>query len=189
VRNVPPAKSLNEKEGAVMRRPFIVALALAFVWLVGVHTVWAQKSDDKEHAELAKALKGVKVSLEKGLSASESQGKPISGKFEVEDGKLQLSVYTMKGDKFSEVIVDHKTGKVAKTEAITSGEDFSAAKAQSGAMAKAKASLRSATEKAVKTNKGFRAVSVTPSLKDGHPVADITLVKGDEFKTASEKLD
>jgi len=177
------------KEGTVMRRISIVVVAVTFVWLVGGSIVWAQRYDDKEHAELAKALKDAKVALEKGLSASESQGKPISGKFEVEDGKLQLSVYTMKGEKFSEVIVDHKTGKTAKTEAITGGEDLSAAKAQSGAMAKAKVSLRNATEKAVKANKGFRAVSVTPSLKDGHPVAEITLVKGDEFKTASEKLD
>jgi uncharacterized membrane protein YkoI len=172
-----------------MKRTSIFALAVAFIWLLGGQLNAAEKSDDKEHAELAKALKGVKTSLEKGLSASESQGKPISGKFEVEDGKLQLSVYTMKGDKFSEVIVDHKTGKVAKTEAITGGGDLTAAKAQSGAIAKAKLSLRAATENAVKANKGFRAVSVMPSLKDGHPVAEITLVKGDEFKTVSEKLD
>jgi uncharacterized membrane protein YkoI len=172
-----------------MRKTSLFALAVTFVWLVGSGTSLAQKYDDKEHAELAKALKGVKESLEKGLSASEKEGKPISGKFEVEDGKLQLSVYTMKGDKFSEVIIDHKTGKIAKTEAITGGEDLTAAKAQSGAMAKAKSSLRAATEKAVKTNKGFRAVSVTPSLKEGHPVAEVTLVKGEEFKTASEKLD
>jgi uncharacterized membrane protein YkoI len=177
------------KEGAFMRKTFRFALVVIFSWLLGVQLSWAQKSNDKEHAELAKALKGVKTSLEKGLAASESQGKPISGKFEVEDGKLQLSVYTMKGDKFSEVIVDRKTGKVAKTEAITSGDDLTAAKAQSAAMAKAKLSLRAATENAVKTNKGFRAVSVTPSLKDGHPVAEITLVKGEEFKTVSEKLD
>ena len=172
-----------------MKRSSLFALSVTFVWLLVGHTIWAQKYDDKEHAELAKALKGVKISLEKGLSASESQGKPISGKFEVEDGKLQLSVYTMKGDKFSEIIVDHKTRKIAKTAVITGGEDLAAAKTQSGAMAKAKLSLRGATEKAVKRNKGFRAVSVTPSLKDGHPVAEITLVKGQEFKSASEKLD
>jgi hypothetical protein len=175
-----------------MRRISIFALAITFSWLLGGHAILAQKYEDKEHAELAKALKalgGAKVSLEQGLSASESQGKPISGKFEVEDGKLQLSVYTMKGDKFSEVIVDHQTGKTAKTEAITGGQDLTAAKAQSGAIAKAKLSLRGATEKAVKANKGFRAVSVMPSLKDGHPVAEITLVKGEEFKKVSEKLD
>jgi len=172
-----------------MRRISILVLAATFLWLLEGRTVCAQKYDDKEQAELAKALKDAKVSLEKGLSASESQGKPISGKFELDNGKLQLSVYTMKGDKFSEVIVDHKSGKVAKTEAITGGEDLSAAKTQSGAMAKAKVSLRSATDKAVKANNGYRAVSVTPSVKDGHPVADITLVKGTEFKTTSEKLD
>ena len=172
-----------------MRKSTLVALTVTFAWLLAGQLSWAQKSNDKEHAELAKALKGVKTSLEKALAASETQGKPISGKFEVEDGKLQLSVYTMKGDKFSEVIVDHKTGKVAKTEAITGGDDLTAAKAQSGAMAKAKASLRSATEKAVKANQGYRAVSVMPSLKDGHPVAEVTLVKDAEFKTASEKLD
>jgi hypothetical protein len=172
-----------------MRRTFIFALAVAFSCLLGGQLSWAQKSNDKEHAELAKALKGVKTSLEKGLLASESQGKPISGKFEIEDGKLQLSVYTMKGDKFSEVIVDHKTGKVGKTEAVSGGGDLTAAKAQSGAMAKAKSSLSAATQKAVKANKGFRAVSAVPSLKDGHPMAEITLVKGEEFKTVSEKLD
>jgi hypothetical protein len=172
-----------------MRKTLRFALVVIFSWSLGGQLSWAQKSNDKEHAELAKALKGVKVSLEKGLAASESQGKPISGKFEVEDGKLQLSVYTMKGDKFSEVIVDHKTGKVAKTEAITGGGDLTAAKAQSAAMAKAKLSLRAATENAVTANKGFVAVSVTPSLKDGHPVAEVTLAKGEEFKMAAEKLD
>ena len=172
-----------------MRRGSIFSLAIAFIWLLGGQLSAAEKSEEKEHAELAKALKGAKISLEKGLSASESQGKPISGKYELEDGKLQLSVYTMKGDKFSEVIVDHKSGKVAKTEAITSGDDLKAAKSQSAAMAKAKLSLRAAAESAVKANKGFRAVIVTPSLKDGHPVADVTLVKGEQFKTTSEKLD
>ena len=35
------------------------------------------------------------------------------------------------------------------------------------------------------------ASSMTPALvmKDGHPVADVTLVKGSEWKTVSEKLD
>jgi uncharacterized membrane protein YkoI len=113
----------------------------------------------------------------------------MSAKYEVDHGKLQLSVYTLKGDKFYEVIVDHKTGKVAKAEPISSGDDLTAAKAQSEAMAKAKRSLETAAAEAVKENKGFRAVSVMPSLKDGHPVADVGLVKGTEWKTVSENLD
>jgi len=45
----------------------------------------------QERAQLAKALTGAKVTLHSGLQTSASQGKPISAKFEVEDGKLQLS--------------------------------------------------------------------------------------------------
>jgi len=56
-------------------------------------------------------------------------------------------------------------------------------------MAKAKRSLDTAASEAVKENKGYRAVSVMPSLKDGHSVADVTLVKGTDWKTVSEKLD
>ena len=140
-------------------------------------------------AALAAKLKEAKVSLQQGLSASAKSGKPISGKFEVEDGKLQLSVYTAKGDAFSEVIVDHKTGKVVKSEPITSGDDLTAAKTQSEAMAKAKTSLSAAVSRAVKANKGYRAVSAIPSLKDGHPTAEVTLLKGTESKTVSETLD
>ena len=140
-------------------------------------------------AALPSKLKEAKVSLQQGLSASAKYGKPISGKFEVEDGKLQLSVYTARGDGFSEVIVDHKTGKVVKAEPITSGDDLAAAKAQNEAMAKAKTSLSAAVSRAVKENKGYRAVSATPAMKDDHPAAEITLVKGAESKTVSEPLD
>src|SRR4029450_13091421 len=101
-------------------RKTTIALAVLMTWFFTMPTGWAQQSDDKEHAQLAKALKDGKGSLQRRMTASASakEGKPTAGKYEVEHGKLQLSVYTMKGDAFSEVIVDHKTGKVAKTEAI-----------------------------------------------------------------------
>ncbi len=56
-------------------------------------------------------------------------------------------------------------------------------------MAKAKRTLDAAASEAVKENKGYRVVSVFPALKAGHPVADVTLVKGADWKTVSEKLD
>jgi hypothetical protein len=170
-------------------RKTMAAVVTAVVFAVSPG--WAQTSDDKakEHAELAKALRDAKIPLQQGLSASAKEGKPISAKYEVEDGKLQLSVYTMKADKFSEVIVDHKTGKIAKTEPITQGDDLTHAKEQSEAMSKAKRSLGAAAAEAVRENKGYRVVSVTPTVKDGHPVADVTIVKGSDWKTLSEKLD
>jgi uncharacterized membrane protein YkoI len=169
-----------------MRRTTTIAATLLFC---AASTGWAQTPGDKEHAELAKALKDAKISLQSGLTASTKEGKPISAKYELDEGKLQLSVYTMKGDKFSEVIVDHKTGKVAKAEPITQGDDLAHAKAQNEAMAMAKRTLDAAASEAVKENKGYRVVSVMPALKDGHPVADVTLVKGADWKTVSEKLD
>src|SRR5262252_7694990 len=163
-----------------MRKTVTTLVSLAALIFV-TSSGWTQPHDDKERAELAKAMKDAKVALAQGVSASTKEGKPISAKYEVEDGKLRLSVYTMKGDKFSEVIVDHKTGKVAKSEPIASGDDLAHAKAQGEAMVKAKRSLEAAAAAAVKENKGFRVVSVMPELKDGHPVADVTLAKGEEW--------
>jgi len=157
--------------------------------VAGIVAAFALAARAEEKGDLAGKMKEAKVSLEKGIAASKSAGTPISAKFEVENGKLQLSVYTAKGDSFSEVVVDHKTGKVAKTEPITSGDDLTAAKAQNEAMSKAKTPLHDAVAKAVKANKGYKAVSAMPALKDGHPAADVTLMKGAESKTVSEKLD
>jgi preprotein translocase subunit YajC len=52
-------QSSNMKEGSFMRRTSIFALTVTLSWLLAAHTIWAQqKANDKEHAELAKALKG-----------------------------------------------------------------------------------------------------------------------------------
>ena len=150
-------------------------------------------SPEQEQAELASSLSGVKVSLQQGLKASEPEGQPISGKFEVEDGKLQLSVYTAKEGKFFEVIVDHMTGNIAKVEPITEGEDLIHAKLQKAAMDGAKVKLSDAAEKAKGQVKGpdgdVIVVSVVPLLKGKSPEASIVLLTGKRFSTASERLD
>src|SRR2546421_11516054 len=50
----------------------------------------------EEKSDLAPHLKEAQVPLERGIAASKANGTPISAKYEVEDGKLQLSVYTAK---------------------------------------------------------------------------------------------
>jgi hypothetical protein len=137
---------------------------------------------------LAASMKEAKLSLASGLKASEKEGRPISGKFEVEDGKLQLSFHTMKGDKFFEVIVDHKSGKVLTTEPIAGGDDLAAAKKQAEAMAKTKRSLREVVAKAEKANPGYRAVSVAAEIENGVAMADVGLLKGTEAKQVEAKL-
>jgi uncharacterized protein YicC (UPF0701 family) len=146
-------------------------------------------AEEANPALLAAALTHAQASLQDGLKASEREGKPISAKFEIEHDALQLSVYTLKGSDFMEVVADTKTGAVAKSEKITDADDLKDAEAQKAAMATAKTSLLAATETAVKDNKGFRAVSVFPQLRNGHPVAEVTLLQGANSKKVVEKLD
>lgn len=56
-------------------------------------------------------------------------------------------------------------------------------------MAKAKTSLKAAIDKTVSQASDFLAVSVIPSLKNGHPVASIILLKGEKIKTVQQSLD
>jgi len=170
---------------------------IALVVMLGAATAHAQNKEAhekdeagevKDAAALAAALKDAKVSLADGLRAAEKSGTPISAKFELEDGKLQLSVYTMKGDKFAEVIVDHKTGKVTKTEPITGGDDLTAAKKQAAAMAKTKRSLRDVVAKAEKSNAGYKAVGVWADMESSGAKADVNLLKGSEAKHLEDKL-
>ncbi len=175
-----------------MKTKAVLVMVMAGASLLVSYKAMATNFENKkERYELAEELERAKVSLGQGFVASKSEGQPISGKFEMEDGKLQLSVYTVKDSKFSEVVVDHKTGKVVKVEAITSVEDLAAAKLQSEAMSKAKLSLDAAAEQAVAANKGFIAISVIPSLKDGRPIANVSLTndEGEAFKTVPVNID
>jgi len=166
------------------------ATVLGLAALIGFadqNTIFAEDDDDKE--ALIKLLGTSKINLQQGLAASEAQGQPISAKFEVDEGKLQLSVYTAKDGKFSEVLVDHTNGKVMKAEPITEGDDLAAAKSQSAAMAKAKTTLKEAVDKAVTQSGNARVVSAVPSLKDGRPLVSIVLLDGEQFKTVQQPLD
>jgi hypothetical protein len=173
-----------------MKRIAFAGLAAAVCLTLPMVGVRAQDDDDDEYnpAALSKALTGVTVTLQQGMAAAQASGTVLSAKFEVEDSRLQLSVYTMKGDKFFEVIVDHKTGKVSKTEPITEGEDLAAAKKQAEAMAKGNLSLRDTVAKAEKANAGFKAVAVAAGMDDGVAQAHVSLLKGAESKEIREKL-
>ena len=140
-------------------------------------------------AVLAAAVNDTTATLQGGLKASEREGAPISAKFEIADGKLQLSVYTMKGNDFMEVVADPKTGASAEAEKITDAEDLKAATSQKAAMAKAKVPLLAVTETVVKANPGFVAVSIFPDLKNGQATAEVTLLQGTTLKKVTEKLD
>jgi hypothetical protein len=172
----------------ILRAPMITAMFGTAAVLFAPPRA-ASEDIEPDRAALAATMVDAKATLEDGLQASVQQGKPISAKFEIDDGYLQLSIYTIQGGGFREVIVDPATGTITRAEAITDPDDLTAAKAQKNAIAKASVSLLSATQRAVDANTGFRAVRVLPQLQAGHPVARVTLFRPDVFKTVSEKLD
>jgi uncharacterized membrane protein YkoI len=168
------------------------ATVLGVAALVGFadhNAIFASDDDDEGQEALIKKLGDAKISLQQGLAASEQAGQPISAKFEVDEGKLQLSVYTSKDGKSFEAVVNHVTGKVLKIEPITEGEDLAAANAQSAAMGKAKTSLKEAVDKAMAQSGNARALSAVPSLKDGRPVVSVVLFDGERSKTVQQSLD
>ena len=140
---------------------------------------------DKEKADLAPIVSGAKVTLEQAMATSKKNGKPVSAKFEIENGKPQLSVYTIKeGSKYFEVIVDHTSGEIAKADPITGGDDLTEAKKQNDGMFRATRELREAVREAKHDNPGYSAVSVSSEMKDNHSVATVLLVKDNDWKTA-----
>ena len=158
---------------------FWSVLAIAFWVMPG-----GAAMTDKDKAELATAVSGSKITLEQGLAASKADGKPVSGKFEIDNGKPQLSVYIVKdGSKYFEVIVDHTTGAVAKAEPIAGGDDLTAAKKQNEGLFRATREIREAVKEAKHDNPGYVAVSVWPEMKDGHSMANVLLVKDNDWKT------
>jgi len=162
----------------------LAALIVAF-WAIPVGAAMS----DKEKAEIAPIVSGAKVTLEQGLATSKKNGKPVSAKFEIENGRPQLSIYTVKdGSKYFEVIVDHSSGEIAKAEPITGGDDLAAAKKQADGLFRATRELREAVKEAKRDNPGYQAVSVWSEMKDGHSIATVTLVKDNDWKTVVNDL-
>jgi hypothetical protein len=163
---------------------------LACVAIITTASASISLADDaSDKAAVAKQIGTAKITLQQGLAAGEAQGQAISGKFEMEDGKLQLSVYSANGAALQEVIVDYATGKIAKSEPLSEADDVAAGKKQVAVMAKASTTLKDAVDKAEKETPGFRAISVEPKSRANHPVAVITLVKKAQFRSVSESLE
>ena len=72
------------------RRQLLVSSVIVMLGL-DAHAISAEEHNDPA---LIKSMGSAKVTLQQGLAAAAQQGQPISGKFELEDGKLQLSVYS-----------------------------------------------------------------------------------------------
>jgi len=162
--------------------------AVLTVGTIGMGVSVASLANEPATAAVAKLMPTARVSLQEGLKAAETEGQPISAKFEVDEGHLLLSVYTAKDGKFSEVVVDQNTGKVAKSESLTEGNELANAQKQMEVYGRSKTSLRNAVSRAELSYPGYRAVSVTPTLSKGHPVAVVSLLQGNQARSIAEPL-
>jgi hypothetical protein len=119
----------HTKEARMMR--YIVSIAVVVTCTVLSLISFpapAQPDSAIERDTLARELAGAWLPLESGLVLSSVQGTPLSAKYELEDGTLQLSVYTLKPDgTFSEVIVDFSAGMITRVDTIAGGGDLVAA--------------------------------------------------------------
>jgi hypothetical protein len=170
--------------GAIARTLILYAIFASIPF-----TLFAQQGSVTEREALARELRNAWLPLESGLAVSGSEGTPISAKYEIDNGTFQLSVYTMKGDKFSEVIVDYSVGTITKVDKITDSGDLAAAQSQKESMARATRTLEAAIAEAVRTNPGYRAVSALPSLNEGRPIAEVILVNGTNWRIVFGNLD
>lgn len=165
---------------------FVIALAFAGICAA---TALPARAAESEKTQLAQSLSTASVSLDQGLKNSESQGKPISGKFEMDGNDLRLSVYVTRGGKFFELIVDHLSGFVKNTRTISDRDKLEAVSMQSQTMKKAKVPLDKVVRDSVSENAGYRAVSLTPISKANRPIAMIVLMKGAETMRVFKPLD
>jgi hypothetical protein len=80
------SRSSEEKETVVMcKMRLSLVIAMSFIGLCASIT-YADEDESKTLGAVAKLMPTTKVTLQQGLTAAEQKGRPISGKFEVDEG-------------------------------------------------------------------------------------------------------
>lgn len=148
----------------------------------------SSRADEEFLATVIRELPQAAISLQQALKTSESEGHPISAEFDVEDGELRIGVHKP-GRAVDEVTIDPKSGSIKGAKPLSDAKEINDAQAQSAALGKSKLPLSAVLNAAVDANFDYRAVSIIPMLGDNEAVARITLLKGDDIKQVTEKLD
>lgn len=143
---------------------------------------------DANDPALLSSLKSAKLTLADGVAQAEKQNGPaISAKFEVEDGKFWLSVYTAKAGlkndaEHNELIELKGEASAAKwtpaTEVFEDKKHLTRSAMQLTLVQASKLSLVDAIKKAGATQAGT-VYSAIPAVKDGNPVFDIKIAVPD----------
>ncbi len=163
-----------------------------FVTLFGIlGTLSARAEDSKDTQALVEALGKSKVSLLNGVrQAAKGGAAPISAKFELEDGKLSLSVYTAeKGlavepeqNVLQELSASPEQDKwEPKVEVFKDVPHVARSSEQLTLMALGKSSLANTIARAQKTQSGT-VFSVTPVIRNHKAVAEVLVADKGKVK-------
>ena len=178
-----------------MRRSTAIFAALAFCALASLPA--ARAEDSKDTQALLEALGKSKHTLLDGVrQAAKGGAVPISAKFELEDGKLSLSVYTAgKG-----LSVEPEKNVLQELSGSPEGESWSPnvevfkdvehvarSSEQLTLMALGKASLAQIIERAQKAQSGT-VFSVTPMIRNHKPVAEVLVAEKGKVKRLFQPL-
>jgi hypothetical protein len=147
------------------------------------------RAEEKDMAVLAAGMREMQATVEQALASAAKAGRPISAKFELDDGEVELSIYVENSMGFREVLANPHTGAAAGETLITDGADLKDARQQSAAMAKAKTTLLASAQHAAAANPGARIVSIFPELQNGRAIAIVTLLRDGSFTKVTENLD
>ena len=163
-----------------------LGVAMICLWALGCVPAGAVEN---ETPAFAAAIREVSATVQQGLTSATRGGQPISAKFEMDGDEAELTVYVARPDGFREITINPQSGSAAGATLITEGDDLKDAQEQAAAMANAKTTLLASAEHAVAANPGARVVSVFPEVQNGHAVAVVTLLNGDNFTKVTESLD
>jgi hypothetical protein len=163
-----------------------LGVAMVCLWALGCVP---SDAAEKETPAFAAAIREVPATVQQGLTSATRSGRPISAKFEMDGDEAELTVYVARPGGFREITINPRTGGAAGATLITEGDDLKDAQAQAAATANARTTLLASVEHAVAANPSARVVSVFPELQNGHAVAVVTLLNGDNFTKVTEVLE
>jgi hypothetical protein len=170
----------------MLRRTLMLLIGVGLAML-GSTIAWSEEADQ---AALIKAIAGAKISLKQGIAqVAKGTEVPIEAKYEMEDGKLMLSVYTSaKGvdtaaedNSFNEYGGEATAATWAPKKEVFADLKHIARSAQYHTLlSMTKITIPAIIQKASAEGTVF---SVKEKLRNGKPVFEVMTVKGNTVKT------
>jgi len=176
------------------RRSVLSASAIVFA---AMFPLLANADESKDTQASVAALGKSKLTLSEGMrQATKSPAVPISAKFELEDGKLSLSVYTAEKGLAVEPeknVLQELSGSPEqdkwepKVEVFKDVPHVARSSEQLTLMALGKSSLTDIIARVEKTQQG-KVFSVTPTIRNHKPVAEVLVAEKGKVKKLFQPL-